>query len=165
VLDGLRELYPAPNWALVPEVRAGIGASTDLEVLRAADAIAVHLWPAASAAADGWRLHGFEIRVSRSEWLREIAQPVKSGPLKLFCAAWYVVVPSPWKHIVVERRELPDRWGLIEIDAGAPRIVVPAIERIAEPPTSAFLRALLRAAVREPQRIDPLSSARGRAPR
>lgn len=139
-LSSLRSLYAAPEWALFTEVRSSTGST---EILRTADAIAVHLW-----GGDRWRLHGFEAKASRADWLRELKHPEKSGPLKLFCAAWYLVVAAPWKNIVLHLRELPDRWGLIEVGTGGASIITAALERDAEEPTPGFLRALLRAADR-----------------
>lgn len=136
---GLRALYSSPEWALCTQVRTSTGA---VDVLRTADAIAVRLW------GDGWCIHGFEAKTSRADWLRELRRPEKSGPLKLFCSAWYLVVPAPWKHVVLSLTELPDRWGLIEVGTGAPHVVLKATERAAEEPSPGFVRALLRAATR-----------------
>lgn len=143
LVAGLRRLYAAPEWALFSSVRSAIGS---VEVLRIADAIAAHMWP---TQVDAWKLHGFECKGTRADWQRERAHPEKSGPIKLFCSAWYVVVPAPWKHVVLSTSELPDRWGLIEIGTGKPNVVVTAAEREAEPPTPGFLRALLRVAAAE----------------
>lgn len=137
----LREtLYAAPEWALFDQVRSTTGAG--VEVLRTADAIAAHTW----GPAETWRLHGLEVKLSRPDWLRELARPEKAAPIKLFCAAWYLVVPAPWKRVVLAAGELPDGWGLLEVGTGDPVVVVEALERDAEQPTTGFLRALLRAA-------------------
>lgn len=142
VIAGLRQLYPAPGWALFTEVRSATGTC---DVLRYADAVAVDLWPRGP----GWRLFGFEVKVSRADWLRERKRPEKSAPIKLFCAAWYLVTPAPWKNVVINLHELPERWGLIEIGTGRANIVRLAEERDAEEPTPGFVRALLRAAAHD----------------
>jgi hypothetical protein len=142
---GLRRLYSAPEWSLFTQVRTSTG---DVEVLRTADAIAVRMW------GEGWHLHGFEAKTSRADWLRELRRPDKSGPLKLFCSAWYLVTPAPWKHVVLALSELPDRWGLIEVGTGAPSVVVKAAERQAEEPTAGFVRALLRASSRKDEPLE-----------
>src|SRR4051794_27338452 len=108
-LRSLHRLYAAPEWALLTEVRNATGVH---EVLRVADAIAVQLWGGT------WRVHGFELKTSRADWLRELRHPEKCGPLKAFCSAWYLVTPAPWKRVVMSLTELPDRWGLIEIGTG-----------------------------------------------
>jgi hypothetical protein len=142
VLKGLRAHYTAPQWALFTEVRNTTGAC---DAIRYGDAIAVDTW----APPETWAIHGVEVKESRSDWLAELRRPEKSGPLKLFCACWYVAVPAPWNRIVLSRTELPDLWGLIEIGTGSPRVVHPAEPRVAEPPTMGFLRSLLRSAARQ----------------
>lgn len=139
-LGALRRLYTAPEWALLTQVRNDTGVC---ETLRIADAVAVRLWPG------DWRIHGFELKVSRRDWMHELKHPEKSGPLKMFCSAWYLVTPAPWKRVLLSTRELPDRWGLIELGTGAPHIVVAAPERQAEAPEPGFIRSLLRSADRD----------------
>lgn len=138
--SALDPLYPAPEWGVFTDVRSSTGVP---DVLRIADAIAVQLLPSS-----GWRIHGFEVKRSRSDWLRELRTPEQSGPLKLFCACWYLVVPAPWKRVLLGVSELPDLWGLIEIGTGGATVVAAATERRAraEEPTSGFVLALLRAA-------------------
>ena len=136
-------LYKAPEWALFDEIRSRTGSTASMDdVLRVADAIAVWTWGPCHT----WRIHGFETKLTRKDWLRELEQPEKCGPFKLFCSAWWLVVPVPWKHVVLSTSELPDGWGLLEIGAGAPHVVVEAREREAEEPSSPFLHALLRGA-------------------
>ena len=138
---GVRRIYGPPEWALFSEVRSATGCP---DVLRVADAIAVNLWPSRGR----WSAVGFECKETRPDWLAELRDPEKTGPFKLFCSAWYVVVPCPWKSVLLSLRELPERWGLIEIGTGRPRIVQLAEEREAEEPDLGFVRALLRAATR-----------------
>jgi hypothetical protein len=144
-LSALRSLYATPEWALYTEVRSSTGCC---ETLRIADALAVCMWGGA------WRIHGFELKASRADWLRELRHPEKAAPIKLFCASWFLVVMAPWKRTVMSLTELPDRWGLLEIGTGGASIVSPAAEREAEEPTGSFLRSLLRAAAREPEDLD-----------
>jgi len=144
LLEKLGEtLYGRPRWGLVPEVRSHAGPG-DPDVLRRADAIARDLYPPVGSL---HRFHGFEVKTSRRDFLRELADPEKSAPIALFCAAWYLVVPAPWKNVVLRTTELPDRWGLIEIGTGTPEIVIVAEEREAERPTPGFEAALFCAAL------------------
>src|SRR5262249_40121644 len=140
----LREsLYAAPDWLLLDEVRS---TGPALDVLRQADAIGVEL----STAPHRWRIHGFEVKTSRADFLREMRRPEKSGPLKLFCSSWWLVVPCPWKKILLSTSlELPDGWGLLEVGTGEPVRVVEPREREAEAPTPTFMRALFRATMRQ----------------
>jgi hypothetical protein len=144
LVSKLREShYASPDWLLVDEVR-GMGVEHD--VLRQADAIGVCM----SGPKHRLSLHGFEVKTSRADFLREIKRPEKSGPLKLFCDAWYLVVPCPWKRIVLSTDlELPAGWGLWEVGTGDPVHVAEAVHREAEAPTPAFIRGLFRATMRE----------------
>lgn len=97
----LRKRYPAPEWALLEEVAPNTGGGT-----RYADGIAVNLW-----SSRGHAVHGFEIKISRGDWLRELKQPEKAEPLLKYCDFWHVVAPRG----VVKDGELPLNWGLIEV--------------------------------------------------
>jgi hypothetical protein len=140
ILAGLRRHYPAPEWALLTEVRTATG---DTEGLRIADVIAVSLWPSR-----GSRIHGIEIKLSRGDFLRERARPAKSAPFRALCSAWYLATPAPWKRLLLSRSELPDGWGLLEVGTGDPVVVVEAPERPRAELTPDFVLALLRAATR-----------------
>jgi hypothetical protein len=54
-------------------------------------------------------IHGFEVKVTRSDWLRELKHPDKSAPWRQYCDYWWLVVAD--RHI--ERDDLPDDWGLL----------------------------------------------------
>lgn len=82
----------------------------------------------------------------RSEWSLVTEVRNTTGPTD-YCAAWWLVVPAPWKNILLSLSELPNRWGLIEIGTGGPSIVQYADERDAEHPLPGFMKSLLRTAV------------------
>jgi hypothetical protein len=87
------------------------------------------------------------VKLTRKDFLSELEQPEKSGPLHLFCSSWWLVVPAPWKDVLLCLGELPVGWGLLEVGTGEPRVVVGRPERAdAEEPTPGFLKALLRSA-------------------
>lgn len=54
-------------------------------------------------------LLGFEVKVSRSDYLRELKDLGKSEPFRRVCSEWYVVVSDP----KIVRDDLPDGWGLL----------------------------------------------------
>lgn len=54
-------------------------------------------------------LLGFEVKVSRSDYLRELAQPEKAEHWRQHCHRWFLVASD--KTIV--RDDLPEGWGLI----------------------------------------------------
>jgi PAS domain-containing protein len=60
--------------------------------------------------ASGRILVGHEVKVSRSDWLRELAKVGKADTWADACHAWYIVAPPG----VVKLDELPDGWGLLE---------------------------------------------------
>jgi hypothetical protein len=65
--------WPSPDCAFIPEFRGGTGWSRESR----ADAIAMHCWPSM-----GLELVGFELKISRGDWLRERKQPWKADPIK-----------------------------------------------------------------------------------
>ncbi len=67
--------------------------------------MAMGLWPST-----GLDLIGFELKVSRSDWLHELKEPEKHAEMKQFCDKWYLVVPSA---DIIKDGELPEDWGLM----------------------------------------------------
>jgi hypothetical protein len=133
VLDILAKEYPSPDMAFIREMRAGTGWSNPSR----ADAIAMHLWPS-----KGLELVGYEVKVSRSDWLRELKQPEKAY-IKKFCDRWYLIVPY---RDIVKLEELPDDWGLKVVEDGAIRIVVEAEQLYPRPLNRDFVASLMRRA-------------------
>jgi hypothetical protein len=134
VKAALRARFCAPEWAIFFEVADGTGGNHN----RWADAVAMNMWPSR-----GLAIHGFEIKVSRSDWLRELKKPEKSGPVQQYCDRWWIVTPKG----IVKREELPPTWGLYEVsEAGAFRQVVEAPKLEPIPVTRDFMAAILRRA-------------------
>lgn len=128
--DMLRKRYSAPEWALLEEVAPATGGGT-----RYADAIAVNLW-----SSRGHAIHGFEIKVSRGDWQKELRQPEKAEPIYRFCDHWWIVAPKG----IVKDGELPPTWGLLEVRATGLVQVVAAPRLKPEPITRAFFASLMR---------------------
>lgn len=130
----LRQRYAAPEWALLFEV----GDATGARHTRFADALAMSLWPSR-----GLTLHGMEIKVSRSDWKRERANPEKAETIAAYCDYWSLVTA---KGVVLDPDEIPPAWGWLEFDG------VKFVRRRdetrteAQPISRAFLAALLRRA-------------------
>jgi len=149
VLDLLNRRYDVrvgngERYARAEHVRSGAG----FDASRTADFIAMDLWPS-----KGLRLHGHEVKVSRSDWLTELRDPSKAEEFKRFMDHWWLVVSD--RGIV--RDDLPDGWGLMAPDAsGRLRVVKSAPKLKAEPMPRTMWAALLRAvgktAVREAKR-------------
>lgn len=128
----LRARYPAPEWALIEEVADRTGGASNY-----ADVLAMNLWQSR-----GHALHGFEIKASRSDWLRELKKPAKAEAISKYCDFWWVVAP---KGVVVER-ELPVSWGLLVATEARLTTAVNAPKLNAEPMTRAFWASVMRRA-------------------
>ncbi len=146
MLDLLRNRYSVdagngPRYVFAEHVRnycgfAGYGTST---ALRTADAIAVDLWPSS-----GHLVHGFEVKVSRSDWLTELKDPEKAEAFRPYVDHWWLVVPDA--NIV--RNDLPAGWGLLVLTGGTLRArkSAPRLDRQPMPfgMTAAWLRAVAK---------------------
>lgn len=100
-----------PRYVVAEHVRnqCGFGnywAAPDAPPLRTADALVVDLWPSS-----GHLIHGFEVKVSRSDWLTELKDPEKAEAFKPYCDHWWLVVPDA----AIVRDDLPDGWGLLTV--------------------------------------------------
>jgi hypothetical protein len=107
---------------------------------RRADLVAVSLWGSRGLSID---VH--EIKVSRSDWLAELAQPSKADAWWPHSSRFWVVVPSP---TIVKPSELPAGWGLMvpstKSNARRMNVVVDAAVRQPEVPLELLARFLLR---------------------
>ena len=128
----LRRAFPAPQFALFEQVANGTGG----HARRWADAIAMGIWPSR-----GLLIHGFEIKVNRPDWQRELKHPEKSEAVQRFCDRWHIVAPAG----LIDASELPPTWGLIEVsEKGKTKTIVDAPALEAEPLTRQFAAAMLR---------------------
>ena len=90
----------------------------------------------------GLLLHGHEVKVTRSDWLTELRDPLKAEAIKRYCDRWWLVAAD--KAIV--RDDLPDGWGLMVPDkTGRLRTIRRAPVLSPEPMPTAFRASLLRA--------------------
>ena len=132
-----------PRYVYAEHVRnqGGFGGAPNTDsALRTADAIAVDLWPSS-----GHLVHGFEVKVSRSDWLVELADPSKAEAFKRFCHRWWLVIPSG----EILRDDLPHGWGCLTLgNNGSLRIAHHAPKLTPEPIPLTLTAALLRAAVK-----------------
>jgi hypothetical protein len=150
LVAALRSRYPENEWALITQVRDGAGWDR-----RTFDAVAIGLW-----GSRGHPVHGFECKVSRSDWKRELAQPAKAEPLAAFCDRWWIVAPRG----VVPPATLPETWGLLEARGpeGPIVTVVEAAKREAKPPTAGFVAQLAKRLLAERPATAELEAAETR---
>ncbi len=147
LLAHLAAEWSSPDCAFIPEFRGGTGWSRESR----ADAIAMHCWPSR-----GLELVGFELKISRGDWLRERKQPWKADPIKQFCDRWYLVVSDA--SIVRDMDEIPADWGfMFPVQPGHPEnqtdhvaliTYKPAPKLNAVLPDKAFIAALMRRATK-----------------
>lgn len=134
IRTAMSKRWAAPQYAIMWEVGEGTGAQSG----RFADAVIMSLWPSR-----GLELHGVEIKISRSDWKREAADPTKAEAIARYCDRWWVhTAPG----VVDDLSDLPPAWGLREFDGKAWRTVREAEKTEAAPITRPFLAALLRRA-------------------
>ncbi|MGK2829222.1 hypothetical protein ACSI5F_03835 [Ralstonia pseudosolanacearum] len=122
--------FAAPEWATMFEVAPRTGGGT-----RYADAVAVNLWQSR-----GHAVHGFEIKISRGDWLRELKDPAKAEEIQRFCDYWTIVAPKG----VIADGELPPTWGLLEMRPDRLMQVKAGPKLDAQPITRGFFASLMR---------------------
>ncbi len=134
VMVALRERYATPGYALLPQVRNRTGFSS---TVRTADALVMSLYPSR-----GLDLHGFEIKVSRSDWLVEKKNPAKAEEIARFCDRWWLVVGD---ESIVAAGELPPTWGLLVPRKGGglfQKVEAPKLD--AAPMSREFMASIMR---------------------
>lgn len=108
VLDALRRRHNpkergnGPEWAFVEHVRNAAGFNAN----RTIDAMGLSLWPSR-----GMELHGYEVKTSRADFRREIADPAKMDAFAHVLDRFWIVAPKG----IVPVAELPSSWGLLEV--------------------------------------------------
>jgi len=130
----LRNRHDGQEWAFVTEVPNGTGLDMD----RRCDGLAMCLWPS-----KGLHLHGYEIKVNRSDWLNEIQDVSKAAAFSRFCHYWWIAAPVG----LVKLEELPATWGLMcPTSTGGLRAKKPATLTDPELPNHSLLAGMFRAA-------------------
>jgi hypothetical protein len=127
----LQSTFSEPAYITLEEVRDATG----FDGVRTADAMAISLYRSRGKAV--W---GFEMKVSRADWLKELKQPEKSESILRFCDYWAVVVSD--KNIVKEG-ELPATWGMYVAQKTRLKRVVPCPKLTPLPMSITMLTALL----------------------
>ena len=115
---------------------------------RVADFVAMDSWQSGK-----FELAGHEVKVSRSDWLRELKDPAKAAEFTPYMHRWWLVVPDA---SIVRDGEIPEFWGLMALAGGQLRAVrrAPRLDAIPLPPNrlAAFVRAVQKTAA---ERIHP----------
>lgn len=127
MLDLLHRRYSmhvgnGPRYVVAEHVRSSAG----FDAQRSLDAMVLDLWPS-----HGLAIHGFEIKCSRSDWLRELADPTKAGAFTPDLDYMWLVVASA---DMVKPGELPKNWGLLSASRGT-LVSRPSARRLRPAPT------------------------------
>jgi hypothetical protein len=127
------------SYAFLEQVPDGTSASCN----RHADALAIQLWESR-----GLEIIGFELKVSRQDWIKELRQPKKAEAIAKYCNEWYLVVGD---ESIVQFGELPSNWGLmVPHTKNSLKINKPAVKNLnAIPVDMPFLCAVLRRATQQ----------------
>jgi len=138
----LAKRYCAPEWAYFSQIPN----TTGMHTARIADGVAMNLYPSKDHA-----LHCFEIKCTRADFLNEIKDPNKSEIVGKYCDYFTLVIPAG----LVDPKELPERWGLLEVHspnadfAGSSGLTYkrkPTKQESVAPLTRGFVAAILRRA-------------------
>lgn len=115
LIERLAKHFPSPTYGFLTQVRSATGAIN----ARTADALAMSLWPSR-----GLHMLGFEVKMSRSDWLNELKNPEKAEEIGKFCHEWYIVINNPE---FIKEGELPPAWGLIVPSGNGMKIIKNAV--------------------------------------
>ena len=136
VMNALRNKYDdnGHSYAFLEQV----GNATGWSCNRHADAIAVSLWESR-----GLEITGFEVKVSRTDWFKELKHPEKADTIAQYCHSWYLVLGDA---NIIQFGEIPLNWGLmVPHTKNSLKIVKPAvINKKPKPVDMSFLCAILR---------------------
>ncbi len=123
-------------WAFLTKVADGTG----FGVSGWCDALAMGLWPS-----KGLDLYGYEVKVTRSDWQREMQNVKKAETFSSRCHYWFVAAPKG----VVKLEELPATWGLIEPAGNGMKVRRAPTRTTPAALDYEFLAAVLRYAVQQ----------------
>ena len=144
----LRTKYSGQHWAFVSQVPNGTGMNKS----RTCDGMAMGLWES-----QGLHLHGFEIKVSRSDWLSELQIPEKAIAFSRYCHFWWIVAPPG----IVKPEEVAGGWGIQEVTKAGDGLRVKKAASLLSPEKVGpeFLAGLFRTVERQSSEVD-LQAAR-----
>lgn len=128
-----------PRYVVAEHVRSQAG----FDARRTVDCMVQDLWRSKDHA-----LHGFEVKVSRSDWLTELRDPSKSEEFRRYLDHWWLVAADR----AIVRGDLPDGWGLMVAHGKGLRVVTPAPKLLPEPMPATMRAAFVRAAARTAER-------------
>lgn len=157
VLDRLNVRYGAFNGNGIRFARAEhVKVSAGFDSRRICDYMALDLWPGGYGKDAGPKLHGHEVKVSRSDWLTERRDPEKAEAFRRYCDYWWLVVSD---RGIVKPGELPEGWGLLVASGNTLRAATTAtlnadVEPLPRHVQATFARAVTKTTIRLTHRDD-----------
>lgn len=149
LLDMLRERYAGNTHINLTEVRNAAG----FDASRSCDMLSLGTWPSR-----GLFLRGFELKIARADWKRELADPAKAESFAVYCDEWYLVAGD---SKIVQLDELPPTWGLLVAKGTRLECVQAATKNPnPKPITRGLLVAMLKRAVEQNPSAKVLEEAR-----
>ena len=146
VLLAVESLFPLPAWGSFREMRDATGFDN-----RSIDLFAMSLYPSS-----GHKIYAVEVKVSRSDFLRELKNPAKSRPWVELSNRFAFAVPRG----LIQVDELPEWASLIEVgedDYSAKWTRVRERQRKGKAPPLSFLASVVRRQAREEFRVETYS--------
>lgn len=131
VKNALFAYFRAPEWAGFDELRDGTGSAC----MRSFDFWAINCYPST-----GHRTVGIEVKVSRSDYLRELNKPGKRESIETLAMETYFACPLG----LLKQDELPEKWGLITVSDKGARIAKRAVQRDNINPDLSFFASVCR---------------------
>lgn len=105
IVAALAARHPAPEWVTVPEAPNGKWSP------RRCDLLAMHSWPSR-----GYEVHGYEVKISKADWAKELASPEKAESWWRWCDRWSLAVPAEAWGAISRAGDAPVGWGVVTVD-------------------------------------------------
>lgn len=139
--------FAMPQYATFFNVANGTGGNAN----RFADVVSMSVWPSR-----GLSLIGLELKVSRSDWQKELSKPDKAESFFGFCDYWWLVIGD---DKIVQVGELPEPWGLMVAKGNGLKVVKEAPKLEPKPISRMFLAAIMRRAKEQEADKEALAAA------
>lgn len=96
--------HPEPDWVTIPEAPNGKWSP------RRCDLLAMHSWTSHQ-----FEVHGYEVKVTRADWAKELATPAKAESWWQWCDRWSLAIPAEMEAKILSAGDVPVGWGLVVI--------------------------------------------------
>jgi hypothetical protein len=135
VFDKLEAIFPGPAHVRLPGVRNDTGKTAGS---RSIDALVASVYPSR-----GLWLAGIEIKITRSDWRKELREPEKAEAILKYVDYFYMACPTG----VINVGEIPQNWGLIEVRRDGAAVTKPATKLTPKGYDLPFILSIMRKVV------------------